>query len=238
MAGKTGAGRKAGEPIWADTPRQLVLEGTESYRMTKRQYAYAVVRGRMPASIPDWHCRLIAEGWTDEDIKRVTRKASNAICANLAVWNAMPAVQAQIEYERAIALETRLAEPLRAWEARMEKLLSMAAGELPQVRTFAQVMQDEDGNALPERSLTIEEYYESNLAALAKALEMQGRALAIFRDRQEVSGPDGAQIQVSFVAPGQAPGAPGGQGQNQGPGSLPQERREAVEVADSRSSEG
>jgi hypothetical protein len=83
----------------------LVLDGVESYhRLTKQQHAYAVARGRLPTNIPDWQCRLIADGWSEADIKAVVgRKQSNAISANLAKWNAMPAVQSVIEYERAVA---------------------------------------------------------------------------------------------------------------------------------------
>jgi hypothetical protein len=57
----------------------------------------------------------------------------------------------------------------------------------------------EDGS----RNLLIEEYHETSLTALAKAVEMEGRALAVFKDRQELSGPDGAAaaIEVRFVSP-------------------------------------
>lgn len=76
----------------------------------------------------------------------------------------------------------------------MAKLFELAAGELPLVRTVVQV--DEDGT----RNLTVEEYHETNLTAMAKALEMEGRALAVFKDKTELSGPDGAAaIQVTFV---------------------------------------
>lgn len=205
-SGKCGPQAGVGREASGEGPRQLVLAEMESYhRLTKQQHAYAVARGRLPTNIPDWQCRLIADGWSEADIKAVGRKQSNAISANLAKWNAMPSVQAVIEYERAVALETRLAEPLRAWEARMERLLAMAAGELPQVRTVVQVVEDEQGTGPAERILTAEEYWESNLSAMAKALEMQGRALSVFRDRTELSGPDGAAaIQVLFVPPGGA----------------------------------
>ncbi len=166
-------------------------------RLTRQQYAYATVRGRMPDSFSDWQCKLIAEGWDEARIKAVTRKQSRELATITGRWNAIPAVQAQIEYERAIALETRLAEPLRAWEAQMRKYLAMAAGELPQVRsvdTGSVRWREEPGVAgrVPERVLTVEEYQETNLTALGKALEMAGRALGVFKDRTELSGPDGA----------------------------------------------
>lgn len=78
----------------------------------------------------------------------------------------------------------------------MAKLFELAAGELPLVRTVARV--DEDGT----RHLLMEEYHETNLTAMAKALEMEGRALAVFKDKAELSGPDGAAaIQVTFLKP-------------------------------------
>lgn len=189
-------------------------------RLTRAQYAYATVRGRMPDSFSDWQCKLIAEGWDEARIKTVTRKQSKELATITGRWNAIPAVQAQIEYERAIALETRLAEPLRAWEAQMRKYLALAAGELPLVRTVDTGMvkwRDEPGMQVkvPERVLAVEEYQETNLTALGKALEMAGRALGVFKDRTELSGPDGtAAIQVLFVPPGQATGEVGSGARN------------------------
>ena len=217
-----GAGADAGSG--ANVPRQLSLASMEPFQLTKQQYAYAVTRGRLPASIPDWQCKLIADGWEETAIKGVGRRQSKDLAAVTSRWNAIPAVQAQIEYERAIALETRLAEPLRAWEARMERLMAMASGELPQRRTvdtgLVTWVQVEGMQAkVPNRVLVVEEVCETNLSALAKALEMQGRALSVFKDRQELSGPDGtAAIQVLFVPPGQATGEVGS-GARSGSGS-------------------
>lgn len=187
-----------------EIPEQLEFRYAPSLRVTPGQYAYATVRGRMPETFSDWQCKLIAEGWSEEGLKGVTRKQSKEVASVTARWNRLPGVQAQIEYERAISLENRMAEPLRAWEARMEKLLALAAGELPQVRTIARAT--EEGKRLLEE----EEYRETNLTALAKALEMTGRALGVFKDKTELSGPDGAAlpaIQVSFVHPRDASSA-------------------------------
>lgn len=83
---------------------------------------------------------------------------------------------------------------MRAWEAKIAKMFELAAGELPLVRKIVQV--DEVGN----RHLLVEEYHETNLTAMAKALEMEGRSLAVFKDKTELSGVDGAAaIQVTFV---------------------------------------
>lgn len=208
-----GVGAGSGEKV----PRQLSLASVEPFQLTKQQYAYAVTRGRLPATIPDWQCKLIAEGWDEAAFKGISRRQSKDLAAITSRWNAIPAVQAQIEYERAIAMETRLAEPLRAWEARMERLMAMAAGELPQRRTVdtgAARWVEVEGlqSKIPNRVLAVEEFYETNLTALAKALEMQGRALSVFKDRQELSGPDGtAAIQVLFVPPGQGQGQGNGQ---------------------------
>ena len=213
----------------AETPRpapaagsgptnQLEFGFAGQLRLTRAQYAYATVRGRLPESFSDWQCKLIAEGWDEARIKTVTRKQSKELATITGRWNAIPAVQAQMEYERAIALETRLAEPLRAWEAQMRKYLAMAAGEIPLVRTVDTGVvkwRDEPGmqTKVPERVLTVEEYQETNLTALGKALEMAGRALGVFKDRTELSGPDGAAaIQVLFVPPGQGQGPGNGLG--------------------------
>jgi len=213
-------------------------------RLTRQQYAYATVRGRMPDSFSDWQCKLIAEGWDEARIKAVTRKQSRELATITGRWNAIPAVQAQIEYERAIALETRLAEPLRAWEAQMRKYLAMAAGELPQVRsvdTGSVRWREEPGVAgrVPERVLTVEEYQETNLTALGKALEMAGRALGVFKDRTELSGPDGAAaIQVLFVPPGGAaeagPGPAAGRTEATGQGTAPRRPGELIDASLSR----
>jgi hypothetical protein len=92
----------------------------------------------------------------------------------------------------------------------------MAAGELPMVRTVVE-FQEVAGSEEKLRVLQAEEYHETSLTALGKALEMAGRALGVFKDKTELSGPDGtAAIQVLFVPPGQAisgaPGRAGGQG--------------------------
>lgn len=213
----------------AESANQLEFGFAGHLRLTRAQYAYATVRGRLPESFSDWQCKLIAEGWDEARIKTVTRKQSKELATITGRWNAIPAVQAQIEYERAIALETRLAEPLRAWEATMRKYLAMAAGELPLVRTVDTGVvkwRDEPGTQVkvPERVLTVEEYQETNLTALGKALEMAGRALGVFKDRTELSGPDGtaAAIQVLFVPPGQAGGVAGQGGGQGGGGSGPE----------------
>ena len=215
--------QRSAPAVESGASNQLEFGFAGHLRLTRQQYAYATVRGRLPDSITDWQCKLIAEGWDEARIKTVTRKQSKELATITGRWNAIPAVQAQIEYERAIALETRLAEPLRAWEATMRKYLAMAAGELPLVRTVdTGVVQwrDEPGmqTRVPERVLKVEEYQETNLTALGKALEMAGRALGVFKDKTELSGPDGtAAIQVLFVPPGQANGA-SGQGGSQGRG--------------------
>jgi len=194
-----------------DLNQQLEMGFAGHLRLTRQQYAYATVRGRMPESFADWQCKLLSEGWDEARIKTVSRKQSKELATVTARWNAIPAVQAQIEYERAIALETRLAEPLRAWEAQMRKYLAMAAGELPMVRTVdtgVVMWRRQEGmqTQIPERVLTEETYLETNLTALGKALEMAGRALGVFKDRTELSGPGGEAlpaIQVQFVTPGQ-----------------------------------
>lgn len=165
-------------------------------RLTRHQYAYATIRGRMPEAIRDWQCKLIADGMDEAQMKTLSRRERNNVNSLVARWNAMPGVQAQIEYERARAIETRIAAPLRAWEAKMAKLHALAAGELPMTRTVA--ITDKEGG----RRLEVEEYFDTNLTAMAKALEMEGRALAVFKDKAEISGPDGAAaIQVLFVKP-------------------------------------
>jgi hypothetical protein len=188
---------------------ELDQHPVQNMRITKRQYAYATVRGRMPANCADWKCKLLADGWTDEEIEGASKsEISYAITATWR-WNKIPAVQAQIEHERSVAIEARLQEPIRTWEARMEKLLAMAAGELPQVRSVdtgkrKKKIVDEDVE-IEARVLDTEEYHESNLQALAKVLEMQGRSLGLFKDRAEISGPGGAPlpaIQVTFVRAG------------------------------------
>ena len=196
----------------ASVPDQLEFGFAGQLRLTRQQYAYATVRGRMPENFTDWQCKLLSDGWDEARIKTVTRKQSRELATITGRWNAIPAVQAQIEYERALALETRLAEPLRAWEAQMRKYLAMAAGELPMVRTVVEY-QEVPGSKDTTRVLQAEEYHETSLTALGKALEMAGRALGVFKDKTELSGPDGsAAIQVLFVPPGQAVGAPAGRG--------------------------
>lgn len=188
-------------------PQQTAFPWAGHVRLTRQQYLYATTRGRMPGSFHDWQCLILARGGSEEEFKGFGRAEKQRLAAVTARWNAIPAVQAQIEYERAISLETRLAEPLRAWEARMERFLALAAGELPQVRTVdtGEVRWREDPETrekVPQRVLQVEEYVETNLTALGKALEMQGRALSVFKDRQEVTGADGAPaIQVLFVPP-------------------------------------
>jgi hypothetical protein len=194
------------------SPQQTEFPWAGHVRLTRQQYLYATTRGRLPGAFSDWQCLILARGGTEEDFKGLSRAEKQKLAATTARWNAIPAVQTQIEYERAISLETRLAEPLRAWEARMQQYLAMAAGELPLVRTVdtGEVRwRDEPGMQakVPERILRVEEYVETNLTALGKALEMQGRALSVFKDRQELSGPDGAAfpaIQVQFVQPGES----------------------------------
>jgi hypothetical protein len=151
----------------------------------------------------------MADGLTDEEMNAMSQREINAATATARNWNLIPAVQAQIDYERSVAIETRLKEPIRAWEAKLERLLAIAAGELPQVRTVdtgkrRKKIIDEDVE-IEARVLDTEEYHESNLPALAKVLEMQGRSLGLFKDRAEISGPNGAPlpaIQVTFVRAG------------------------------------
>ncbi len=177
-------------------PTQMAFHYSDEIRITKHQYAYATIRGQMPGSFPDWQCKVLADGGSEADFKATTARQRRSLCTATGRWNAMPAVQAQIEYERSRAIETRLAAPLRAWEAKMAKLHALAAGELPMTRTVA--ITDKQG----KRILEVEEFFETNLTAMAKSLEMEGRALAVFKDRAEVSGPDGAAaIQVLFVKP-------------------------------------
>lgn len=176
------------------TPTQMAFPYAAEIRLTKAQYGYATIRGRLPASFHDWQVKVLADGGSEADFKGVSRQDRRQMTTVTGRWNAMPAVQAQIEYERTRAIDARLEAPLKAWEAKMAKLFELAAGELPLVRTVVQV--DEDGT----RNLTVEEYHETNLTAMAKALEMEGRALAVFKDKTELSGPDGAAaIQVTFV---------------------------------------
>lgn len=204
----------------ASVPDQLEFGFAGQLRLTRQQYAYATVRGRMPESFTDWQCKLLSDGWDEARIKTVTRKQYRELATITGRWNAIPAVQAQIEYERALALETRLAEPLRAWEAQMRKYLAMAAGELPMVRTVVE-LQEVAGSDEKMRVLQAEEYHETSLTALGKALEMAGRALGVFKDKTELSGPDGsAAIQVLFVPPGQPVGAPVGRSGGTGGDSL------------------
>lgn len=180
----------------AGAPAQMAFPYSNEIRITKYQYAYATIRGQMPGSFPDWQCKVLADGGSEADFKATTARQRRSLCTATGRWNAMPAVQAQIEYERSRAIETRLAEPLRTWEAKMAKLHALAAGELPMTRTVA--IADKQG----KRTLEVEEFYETNLTAMAKALEMEGRALAVFKDKAEISGPDGAAaIQVLFVKP-------------------------------------
>ena len=78
----------------------------------------------------------------------------------------------------------------------MAKLHALASGESPMTRPVA--ITDKEGG----RRLEVEEYFETNLTAMAKALEMEGRSLAVFKEKAEISGPDGAAaIQVLFVKP-------------------------------------
>ncbi|MBP8283092.1 MAG: hypothetical protein KAX46_04165 [Chromatiaceae bacterium] len=180
----------------AGAPAQMAFSYAAEIRITKHQYAYAAIRGRLPVAFPDWQCKVLADGGCEADFKATTVRQRRALCTVTARWNARPAVQVQIEYERARAIETRLAEPLRAWEAKMAKLHALAAGELPMTRTVA-IVDKEEG-----RQLLVEEFFGTNLTAMAKALEMEGRALAVFKDKAEISGPDGAAaIQVLFVKP-------------------------------------
>ncbi len=179
-----------------DTQEQLEFGFAGHVRLTRHQYAYATIRGRMPESFQDWQCKLLADGLDEAVIKKMPRSDRNNASTIAGRWNAMPAVQAQIEYERSRAIDARLAAPLRAWEAKMAKLHALAAGELPLTRTVA--ITDKEGG----RRLEVEEYFETNLTAMAKALEMEGRSLAVFKDKAEISGPDGAAaIQVLFVKP-------------------------------------
>lgn len=181
----------------------------QDMRITKRQFTYATIRGRMPANFADWKCKLMSDGLSDEEIEGASKLVIRDATVAAWRWNQIPAVQAQIEYERSIALERRLAEPVKAWEAKLERLLAIAAGELPQVRTVdtgkrRKKIVDEDVE-IEARVLDTEEYHESNLPALAKVLEMQGRSLGIFKDKAEISGPNGAPlpaIQVTFVRAG------------------------------------
>ena len=179
-----------------DTQEQLEFGFAGHVRLTRHQYAYATIRGRMPESFQDWQCKLLADGLDEAVIKKMPRSDRNNASTIAGRWNAMPAVQAQIEYERSRAIDARLAAPLRAWEAKMAKLHALAAGELPMTRTVA--ITDKKGG----RRLEVEEFFETNLTAMAKALEMEGRSLAVFKDKAEISGPDGAAaIQVLFVKP-------------------------------------
>lgn len=179
-----------------DGQEQLEFGFAGHVRLTRHQYAYATIRGRMPEAFGDWQCKLLADGMDGSQFKKLPRSERNKASAVAARWNSMPAVQAQIEYERSRAIDARLAAPLRAWEAKMAKLHALAAGELPMTRTVA-ITDKEEG-----RLLLVEEYFETNLTAMAKALEMEGRALAVFKDKAEISGPDGAAaIQVLFVQP-------------------------------------
>lgn len=178
------------------TPRQFEFDYASAIRLTRPQYVYATMRGRLPLGFKDWHIKILADGGTEADFKGVTHAQKHSLLTITSRWNALPAVRAQIEYERTRAIDARLEAPLQAWEAKMAKLFELAAGELPLVRTVARV--DEDGT----RHLLMEEYHETNLTAMAKALEMEGRALAVFKDRNELSGAEGAAaIHVTFAKP-------------------------------------
>ena len=66
------------------------------------------------------------------------------------------------------------------------------------VRTVVEMIPgDEDAEGAKEpltRRVTIENYYETQLPILGKAIEMQGKALSVFVDKTEVSGPGGGPI--------------------------------------------
>ena len=83
-------------------PQQMGFGFAGHMRLTKAQYAYATVRGRMPASFGDWQCKLLAEGLSEAEIKGTPRKKVKELATVTSRWNAITAVQAQIEYERAI----------------------------------------------------------------------------------------------------------------------------------------
>lgn len=176
---------------------QLALEGMEQVLLTPRQYAYARIRGRLPKSKewPDWRCALIAKGMSIEEAAAVeTRPDAASVAASK--WNRLPGVKREIAHEREIALAP-VKMSAEAWWAKVKRLEAMAAGELPMVRTVVEMIPGQDGEGkekLLTRQVTFETYYETQLPVLSKAIEMQGKALSVFVDKTEVSGPNGGPI--------------------------------------------
>lgn len=178
---------------------QLLLPGTEMVRLTAGQYAYARVRGRMPRSKewPDWRCYLVAQGMDIDAAARADRNDHKGATVITARWNRIPGVKREIEHEREMALAP-VKLTAEAWWAKVKRLEAMALGELPMVRTVVETIlgeKDGDGEKMPPtRQVTFENYYETQLPVLSKAIEMQGKALSVFVDKTEVSGPGGGPI--------------------------------------------
>jgi hypothetical protein len=168
-------------------------------RLTAGQYAYARVRGRMPRSKewPDWRCYLVAQGMDIDAAARADRNDHKGATVITARWNRIPGVKREIEHEREMALAP-VKLTAEAWWAKVKRLEAMASGELPMVRTVVELVPgDEDGEGKKElltRKVTFETYYETQLPVLSKAIEMQGKALSVFVDKTEVSGPGGGPI--------------------------------------------
>jgi hypothetical protein len=105
-------------------------------------------------------------------------------------------VRREIEHEREIALGP-VKVTAEAWWAKVRRLEAMASGELPMIRTVVEMIPAEDADddkAAPTRRVSIENYYETQLPVLSKAIEMQGKALSVFIDKTELTGPNGGPI--------------------------------------------
>lgn len=154
--------------------------------LSEREYAYARVRGRMPVSKewPNWKCYLLATG---HDMDSITPADSSRARTTSTRYNRLPGVKDEIAHERELYLGQIGRRDANAWWAKVERMEGMAEGRLPVVRTVS----------TPAGALVLESFHETNLTALGKALEMQGKALNVFVERTELTGANGGPLEMT-----------------------------------------
>lgn len=163
----------------AQKAQQLIMPGMEGAQLTPLQYRFATIRGRYPS------CREHSDQWCVKEAgsDSSTVGARRTLASK---WMKIPAVKQLIDEERA-----RQSEVLRLDGdyvlAGVIELKDMCMGKKPIIETSV----DEDGNPVVSSRLSF------NPTVAAKTYELLGKHQALWTDKTELTGKDGADLSVA-----------------------------------------
>lgn len=157
---------------------QELLPGMELIKLKERDYLFATIRARYPKGkdYPDWKCYKMAGATGNQQSLRAN--------ASRALKN--PLVQQYIAEQKAMQKDA-LALTGDDVIADIVQLKDMSMGRIPTVHT---VMDDEG-------DLNVVRSYGVNATAAKGSLELLGRHFALFKDKVEHTGEDGAPLGVA-----------------------------------------